>query len=495
MPKNVATSDDRGLGHMRDFIFSRELAEVYLLLDHVSGRPDKKLDTALIDADKKSDKAWIEEICEIGWPPPKQAVQKAAQAAILLRAKDRLNGLAYPASGATIAFTLLVAGEDNEGRDRPHKASGSPTIRQKLGARFGFSSRAKAPPAAEKSRHGVNPNDLGKDGKKADGDWDRHPPTRMSLARIAYPGLAGTARRFRRNIGALIILLVIWLFCTCVLSWNITVGHAILARIDAVRAQRADIVKKITDIENEDARAGAQPPGSPQSVAGGGKRSQRYCDGVGRLSPENGIPQFRSAAEHQVCDLWFANTQRYEVAREDLGDWLAGWGWLKWVAHKYCGADPCWSDKTTSPPESAAAVGAIVPNVNEQWASILIEVLAGAVLPLCYGFLGAGAAVVRSLWGRMRDSLLSPRDWTLALGQLALGAVIGACIGLFVAPSGANTAAPGGVGLTGSVALSASALSFIAGFGVEGVFVAMESLIKRVFNIGEPGSARSSQVS
>jgi hypothetical protein len=29
-------------------------------------------------------------------------------------------------------------------------------------------------------------------------------------------------------------------------------------------------------------------------------------------------------------------------------------------------------------------------------------------------------------------------------------------------------------------------LSFIAGFGVDGVFIALESLIKRVFNVPEP---------
>jgi hypothetical protein len=47
----------------------------------------------------------------------------------------------------------------------------------------------------------------------------------------------------------------------------------------------------------------------------------------------------------------------------------------------------------------------------------------------------------------MRDSLLSPRDLTLALGQLALGAVIGACIGLFVTPSSSGGGQPS-TGLT-----------------------------------------------
>jgi hypothetical protein len=87
--------------------------------------------------------------------------------------------------------------------------------------------------------------------------------------------------------------------------------------------------------------------------------------------------------------------------------------------------------------------------------------------------------VVRNLWGKMRDSLLQPRDLTLSLGQLALGAVIGACIGLFINPSGSQ----GSAGLTAAVTLTPSALSFIAGFYVEGVFVALEAFMRRVFNL------------
>jgi hypothetical protein len=111
-------------------------------------------------------------------------------------------------------------------------------------------------------------------------------------------------------------------------------------------------------------------------------------------------------------------------------------------------------------------------------ATAYANILATAVLPFLYGLLGAGAAIVRSLSRKIRASLLSPRDLHLSLQQLALGAVIGACIGLFVAsPTDAAE------GLLGPVALSASALSFVAGFGVEAVFQGIESLITRIFNL------------
>jgi hypothetical protein len=59
----------------------------------------------------------------------------------------------------------------------------------------------------------------------------------------------------------------------------------------------------------------------------------------------------------------------------------------------------------------------------------ILNVLGGAVLPTLYGLLGAGAAVVRTMSARIRESLLSPRHLQLTFVQLTLGALIGGCIG------------------------------------------------------------------
>eukprot|EP01034_Spumella_vulgaris_P031143 gene31143-38486_t len=111
---------------IRDFIFVRELSEVYLLLDFISGRWDKGLEPDV--------QLLIEEICEIGWPPEDGPKTQAHQAAILLKAKDKLNAAAKPANGATIAFTLLVVGEDDP---RQRKFWGRHTDRRGTGARSG----------------------------------------------------------------------------------------------------------------------------------------------------------------------------------------------------------------------------------------------------------------------------------------------------------------------------------------------------------------------
>jgi hypothetical protein len=102
---------------------------------------------------------------------------------------------------------------------------------------------------------------------------------------------------------------------------------------------------------------------------------------------------------------------------------------------------------------------------------------------MMYGFLGATAAVMVNLNQKVRASRLSPRDRRMTHVQLMLGIITGACIGLFLSPSASGTS---GATLTGrSVALSASALSFLAGFGVEGVFKMLENTMITVFG-GQP---------
>jgi hypothetical protein len=338
---------------------------------------------------------------------------------------------------------------------------------------------ATAPPLRGGGGPGASPLPPG-------GIWGGEPPSRLSLARQAFPGLVSTAAKFNLEIKAIILLLFVWLIFTCGLSWNIAAGQAILARLDGLETAKVAIEKKISDAEIEDVKRSvpdAAPPSTatqPTAAAPTAKPFvQRYCERASILPPlkkgDIEIKQFNDVTQRQICDQLADFRISYGNGREDLADWLAAWGWLKGFSHFICSGRCLADEKIRVSPNS----------VNEQqWAAVLLQVLAIAVLPLCYGFLGAGAAVVRNIWGKMRDSLLSPRDLTLSLGQLALGAVIGACIGLFVTPTGAN--AQGAAGLTAAVTLTPSALSFIAGFGVEGVFVALESFIKRVFNIPEP---------
>jgi hypothetical protein len=482
-----------GGDRMQDFIFGRELAEVYLLLDYISGRSEKSLTATIGEKPGDGDK-WIEEICEIRWPPEGTKVAEGLQAKTLLLAKDRLNALTKPATGASIVFTLMVAGDDDEppvklhhnrwwsglgfwqsaASPMPGNGNLSPNSTDGVGQGPANSVSPEAEPRPASPSPGGGGGGSGGVSRPG-GIFGGHPPSRISLARFAYPGLIKSARQFRRLKDALLLLLFLWLIATCVLSWHITAGREILARLDAIETARTGTQKKIADIQ-----AG---PASPTSVkksktSGSSKLPvTHYCDGVNHVSPKGEkFEQFADVTQLQICDALQENRINYANAREDLADWLAPWEWVKGFSHWICGGERCLHDPTVVLPADTVN--------QQQWAIIVANVLATAVLPLCYGFLGAGAAVVRSIWGKMKDSLLSPRDVTLSAGQLALGAVVGACIGLFIAPStvagsqGANGLALG--------MLTPSALSFVAGFGVEGVFVALESLVKRVFNIPDP---------
>ena len=385
----------RAANHIQDFIFARELAEVYLLLDNVSMSSNKRLPPAVAAPGEPTD--LIEEICQIGWPASGSTADRAHQAAILLRARDTLNTAAAPATGATIAFTLLVAGEGGlTGLKRGRREPATPTWAPEVG-------------------------------------WgDGEAPSRVSLATMAFPNLRLAARRFQVAIPIVVCALLALFLATSWLSWDISIGNSALAEWTKVKAAAADV--------QSDPVTGAAPP--PPAAAS--------------------------------TPLLLQSRRDVAFAGANLRHWLLFWqfflGGPTKLEHFDCGPGGC-------PPGLGLAV-------NEKWAGEVLNVLGGAVLPTLYGLLGAGAAVVRTMSARIRDSMLSPRHLQLTFVQLTLGAVIGGCIGLFVTPSGAPSSAP--PGLLGSVPLSASALCFIAGFGVDGVFQALESLIQRVFNITDP---------
>jgi hypothetical protein len=486
------SAEGKDTRHIQHFIFTRELAEVYLLLDYLSGRSDR----GLVELDKEG---LISGICNIGWPPKGDDVEQAKQAATLLMARDRLNSQAKPANGASIAFTLLVAG-DRTGGGRSF---------------WHFSKHLHSHKSEDDAGASPGSSAGGSFAAVVPGKWDQGPPSRTSLARLAFPGLSHLADRFNIFLWVLLLGLFAWLLVTCFLSWDVAAGQAMLRSLDGLKTERTALAARLTDYEAaEEKRAadagnsgvrpnttetqGVTSVAAPQPVQNTPPTTLQATQKVAeqlreptvdfcnrpellervKLSSGELTVRFHDATERALCTDWLQNRTQTGTIRQNLVVWL----------------DCPWKRSTCFSPTLSIVLRSFLPTVSpsvtansdrdEQWAVVLLGVLGASVLPFCYGVLGAGAAVVRNLWGKMRDSVLSPRDLTLSLGQLALGAVIGACIGLFV---NSSTAGPdGGNGLMGSVPLTAAALSFIAGFGVEGVFVALEGLMKRVFNIPNP---------
>ncbi|MBV8687941.1 MAG: hypothetical protein JOZ90_16995 [Alphaproteobacteria bacterium] len=447
----------------RVFVLDRELSEVHLLLDNVSANPDTTLVERLAGANGRDELPtdWVEQICRISWPPDGNEDDKAEDAALLIKAKDRLNRLAYPASGSTIAFTLLVT---------QHDLATLPWL--KIGERG-----------------------VGKEERS---------PTRNSLAQTAYPDLMPKAIRFRKGMRAISIALVVALFVTCLLSWYVAYGNAALAEYATAQAGFEQAAKRVDEAEaaqfkqTEAVETSAAPSdGALKSAAGPAARGNAaaaaaaagaasakfvpYCDGY-----------FSNPTQAQGCNARAEAGANLDRVKRRLAAWIC-------VVSRECIQDVTRYEDVAPPkpgveltPAAAreAREGLQVASRNAELlanapsrAAALANIMGTAVLPFLYGLLGAGAAIVRSLSRKIRTSLLSPRDLHLSFQQLALGAVVGACIGLFIAAPGAE-----GKGLLGPVALSASAISFVAGFGVDSVFEALETLIKRIFNVAQPAA-------
>lgn len=413
------------------FVLSRELTEVYLLLDNLSADPNTTISALAakhpIDG-IAPDRDWLKEICEIRWPPSHSPQVKADQVNLLIRVKDYLNRLAKPASGMSIAFTLMVTQKEGEGQ----------------------------PPADQR--------DPGVDMKET--RW------RSSLAEIAYPDLRSRARATRIWLKRLNGLLVAWLIMTCLISWYVAFGNAALGEYASAKDRLQAAQRVVDDLEagrrrvqggegGERSEAGAQAAPAP-GAAQKAEPEVGYCQRWRLVQPVaavNGdiLRRYESAEQLQACRELQESQNQLVLAEKRLSRWLGPWKWLQGIGKQ---------------PGDAAAAAARLANI-----------IGTAVLPVFYGLLGAAASVLRSLSQKIKTSTLSPRDRSLSLQQLALGAVVGACIGLFIV-GGDRT-------LIGPVTLSGSAISFIAGFGVEAVFQALEALISRIFNIAPAGGGRS----
>lgn len=440
-------------------LLQHELVEVLLLLDHISSVRAKKLPTVLekepvfgSKAEQEEGRDWIKQICEIAWPPDadeKRARQYLGEnAAKLLRAKDILNYYAAPATGESVAFSVMIV-EREAGR-----------FWRKLLGIFGL------PPGR---------SDAGPGEAHLPGNQPLQKRTRVDLAAAAYPDLARAAFGYRLHMIGFVGFLIASLICTCILSWDVATGTALLNRYNSLEARIVDLHKAST----------------AQTMAGGS--GSAACP-IAR--PDGGCPGVLpgSAAERaRQSDLDRA-TQQQEIVARSLRTWLNRDRWPRNALINLMGGHGqvrIWNQPQVE--ERDVQVNLRRNNDYIEWAAVALGVLAGTILPIFYGLIGACAAVVRIISAKVRDSILLPRDIWLGYIRLALGGVIGACVGLFVTPNGMPSEP---AGLLGTVHLSAAALCFVAGFGVEGVFQALEELVRRLFNLDPartptPGSDRT----
>jgi hypothetical protein len=115
-----------------------------------------------------------------------------------------------------------------------------------------------------------------------------------------------------------------------------------------------------------------------------------------------------------------------------------------------------------------------------QHVAVVVGVIGNYLLPVLYGALGSMGSMLRQFNRRLAERLLTPRDRRAAHIRVMLGVMTGACIGLFF-NSSAGAAQATGLG-GAAVTLSASAIAFLAGYGVEPVFRTLDALISHFFS-------------
>ncbi|MGF6721335.1 hypothetical protein P3T43_000682 [Paraburkholderia sp. GAS41] len=415
-------------------ILERDLNEALLLMDFISGRPDVHISdigdikypartdtTARVDnADRAGNEtptlspiAVIRRICALRYPPEANLsiAERADNSALLLCVKDKLNSVAHPANGLTIAYTYMFLEE---------------------------TAQAARDEANLRLRAGI--------GGKA---------TRASIAKVAYPGLIPSAKRFRcfhksvARVGAAITV------CSALLLWLVVYGVQLTSRFEQDQKSATDLSTQIyalADKENAGVTADRQ---SHDSVP-------KRC---------NGKIDEQSNQMRLLCNQWSYLQKRYEKAINDVGSFANTWP-SAWLMIPF----------PTAPTLQNKADGAKGTQEDVQSITLVLSAYASYVLPVLFGLVGTIASFLRDISNRITANILSPRDETLAIIRIILGAIAGLAVGLFFTPNSLAAQISSGAGV---LTLSASGIAFLAGYGADGFFRMIDGMITRVFSLDQ----------
>jgi cell division protein FtsB len=335
--------------------------------------------------------------------------------------------------------------------------------------------------------------------------------SRATLAQQAYPGLVSTAKAHR---WAQRILLAIAVIVTISAVWEsakVALGKSLLQSLAGLRAQQAVIAQEVASLE---ATLDKLPEGTltPDTIADHGRvvlaafalcdRSKvlaHYLPADNLPTDNNGLP-LRLSTSPQVRDVCGRDSvlaKNIQIAHDDLIQYRTYWPGMVGSIFNLVGqvaSIPCHLLGCRSAPSAVSVLNKGEDDVEFLVAPTLL-VWGNYILPVIFGFLGAVIFVILDFFGKIRDSRLGPRDNVLSWIRLVLGLVTGAAVGLFFSAYtppqlATGTPAAGTADLIASLTLSASGVAFLAGFGVEGVFTLLESLVSRVF-ASEQGAAPS----
>ncbi|MEX3936332.1 hypothetical protein AB4Y32_31875 [Paraburkholderia phymatum] len=519
-------SGEKASSSFDELIFKRELNEVHLLLDFISGRPEVHIGSIDLKMPKPgypnetlNTFETITYVCKLRYPPDSNVSNRAADAALVTLVKDKLSSLAYPARGATIAYTYSFI-----------------------------------EPAGYLTLPGENETET------------ERRQTRTSVAREAYPGLYRNARHFRWTHRLMTTASIILTIVAALLLWQVTYGVQITARFEDDRKRDVEATDKIYEqVKLQEAKSQSAAPNHPMplerchgeyigyqnsdisllcnewayaqaryvktisdactfathfpsnvlmipfpSEIGTEKRQcrdRRHTEVTGMMNEteageedDASVPSTRLRLLHDSASTLHSRAER-ELAPVTLStrDGPRPTGTL----HEPTGS-PHSPASSTAPGTSSSTNGVHpVPKPKTgddttlesatqediQSITLVLSIYSNYVLPIMFGLLGTAASMLRSVGDKIKDCVLAPRDAALAFLRLPLGLMAGVAVGLFFNPTSVAQGISAG---TGALTITASGIAFLAGYGAEAFFKMIDRMINQIFSLEHNCDAKKS---
>jgi len=458
-------------------LFLRDLSEVHMLIDFVSGRSDKSLaglngaeshDAAGKPMNPMTAQEIVEEICKISYPPTGGLEANAEQAAFMLVVKDRLNYLAAPARGLTVAFTSMFSGVALDLHPLP-------------AWRF-WAKRKKAAAAAALTALGPTPP----------GTPDRPPLAPLGQrkehfysAQTAFPNLERPARRFRRFYDGLPAATIVLILFIAYINWDISVISGILQQISAAQGSYTSLFDSKQSFLPTSAacspgptptKAAPAPTKTAPAPAPPTRARRPGAKAAAKPAAAPAAPPALTDAQRISCAEAEAALMRLAAARANLQTVMRPGIHLHPVALSM----ELMELTLDGPPQHAGsrptASNPLQPSRLEDFTIDVLGAFNTIIIPTAFGLLGTLAGLMRTITLKMRESILAPRDVIISKIGIGLGMSAGLAVGLFM--NGARS--PGS-----TITLTAAGLSFLAGFGAEAFFTFLDLAISRLFTVGQ----------
>jgi hypothetical protein len=449
-------------------IFRRDLNEVHLLIDFISSLPGKSLndlnlpDPSWVPANQQSNEKRrvmdtaesIVHISRIRFPPAPEPKVRAENAALLLLAKDRLNDLARPTRGRSIAYTTMFAA--------------------------GISKR-----------------------KGAQGQE----PSRLDLAQRVCPELVSQVRRFRWFYICSLLFVFAWLIFTALCYWDVALGDSILQHVNQLDQEQSTMLRTIPNLLDCANQVGA---GSEQNSSIRvsclelnklSENQQRTADELTKFSSCSGWTRYlflrcwsgsnfvgrspESGSGPSVNRTGSPTSAQSQTAGAENRPESAGAAPAQQRGTESAKQTVPAGQHATAPSEKGDTVmGEQASLMDASAIAAVLFVFSTYILPMMFGLLGTLVAALRSVHDKIRDNLLAPRDLLLTLTSLPIGAIAGLSVGLFFRFQGGSVS--GSSGLSGAVSLGAAGLAFLAGYAADAFFSFLDSVRSQVFKATNP---------